>query len=150
MKKLLIVLVAFLGLAMPASAQSFGVKLVGVQYNTFDPGKGTGLQFTLGTFFFISTDLEVNYVLGRIPLTTDRLFSFYYGAGAHVSFLGLFNFGALGVGAHGVLGVDYLLQPNLAIGVGVNPGLTFYLSGLAGYTPILPYYNASLYLQFKI
>ena len=30
MKKLLIVLVAFFGLAMPASAQSFGVKLIGV------------------------------------------------------------------------------------------------------------------------
>jgi hypothetical protein len=150
MKKLLIVLVAFLGLAMPASAQSFGVKLIGIQYNTFDPGQGTGLQLTLGTFFLFSTDVEANYLLGRIPLTTDQKFTFYYGAGAHVSFLGLLNFGALGIGAHGVLGVDYLLQPNLAIGIGVNPGATFYLSGAAGFAPILPYYNSSLYVQFKI
>jgi hypothetical protein len=145
MKKLLIVLVAFLGLAMPASAQSFGVKLIGVQYNTFDPGRGTGLQFTLGTLFF-STDFEVNYLLGRMPLGTDGKLSLYYGAGAHVGFYGLFGFGDLGFGAHGVVGVDYLLQPNLAIGVGVNPGVSFYLNGRG-----LGFYSeGGLYIQFKI
>lgn len=146
MKKLLIVLVAFLGLAMPASAQSFGVQLIGVQYNTFDPGQGTGLQVTLGTFFF-STDLEVNYLLGRMSLSDDRKLSLYYGAGAHVGFLGFFGFGsAIGFGAHGMIGVDYLLQPNLAIGVGLNPGISFYTGGVG----IAPYFGGGLHVQFKI
>ena len=145
MKKLLIVLVAFLGLAMPASAQSFGVQLIGVQYNTFDPGQGTGLQITLGTLFF-STDLEVNYVLGRMSLSDDRKLSLYYGAGAHVGFLGLFGFSTLGFGAHGMIGVDYLLQPNLAIGVGLNPGISFYTNNVG----IAPYFGGGLHVQFKI
>ena len=146
MKKLLIVLVAFLGLAMPASAQSFGVQLIGVQYNTFDPGQGTGLQVTLGTLFF-STDLEVNYLLGRMSLSDDRKLSLYYGAGAHIGFLGLFGFsGGIGFGAHGMIGVEYLLQPNLAIGVGLNPGISFYTGGYG----IAPYFGGGLHVQFKI
>jgi hypothetical protein len=145
MKKLLIVLVAFLGLAMPASAQSFGVKLIGVQYNTFDPGQGTGLQFTLGTLF-VSTDFEVNYLLGRMPLGTDNKLTLFYGAGAHVGFYGLFGFSTLGFGAHGMVGVDYLLQPNLAIGVGINPGVSFYLNGIG----VSYYVGGGLHLQFKI
>jgi hypothetical protein len=146
MKKLLIVLVAFLGLAMPASAQSFGVKLIGVQYNTFDPGQGTGLQFTLGTLF-VSTDFEVNYILGRMPLSSDNKLTLFYGAGVHAGFFGFFGFGsALGFGAHGMIGVDYLLQPNLAIGVGINPGVSFYLGGVG----IWYYAGGGLHLQFKI
>jgi hypothetical protein len=146
MKKLLIVLVAFLGFAMPASAASFGVKFIGVQYNTFDPGQGTGLQVELGTFFF-STDLELNYLLGRIPLDTAGQFSLYYGAGAHVGFLGFFGFGgALGFGAHGVVGVDYLLQPGLAIGASFKPGLSYYLNNVG----LLFYPGGSFYVQFKI
>ena len=145
MKKLLIVLVAFLGLAMPASAQSFGVKLIGVEYNTFNPGQGTGLQFTLGTLF-VSTDFEVNYLLGRMPLGTDNKLTLFYGAGAHVGFYGFFGFSALGFGAHGMVGVDYLLQPNLAIGVGINPGFSFYTSAI-GFTY---YVGGGLHLQFKI
>jgi hypothetical protein len=145
MKKLLIVLVAFLGLAMPASAQSFGVKLIGVQYNTFDPGQGTGLQFTLGTLF-VSTDLEVNFILGRMPLSSDSKLTLFYGAGAHVGFLGFFGFASLGFGAHGMVGVDYLLQPNLAIGVGINPGISFYTGGIG----ISYYVGGGAHLQFKI
>jgi hypothetical protein len=150
MKKWLIVLVAFFGLAaMPAQAQSFQVGIVNFGYNTFDPGAGTGLQAKIGTLFF-SVDLEVNYLLGRIPLTTDNKFSFYYGAGAHVGFLG-FGFAALGVGAHGALGIDYILQPGLALGVAFNPGVTFYFSGGAGNAGFIsPYFGGGLYLQFAI
>jgi hypothetical protein len=150
MKKWLIVLLSFFALSAGAQAQSFGVKLLGVQYNTFDPGKGTGLQIALGTFFF-STDLELNFLLGRIPLTTDQKFTFYYGAGAHVGALGIFSFSAFGVGAHGVLGVDYILQPGLAVGVSWHPGVTYYFNGLGvGASPLFFYYGGGLYLQFKI
>jgi hypothetical protein len=149
MKKWLIALIAFLGLAAaPAQAQSFQVGIINFGYNTFDPGEGTGLQVSVGTLFF-STDLEVNYLLGRIPLTTDNKFTFYYGAGAHAGFFGLFTFGSIGAGAHAVLGVDYLLQPNLAIGVGFNPGVTFYFTGPTG-SFISPYFGGGLHLQFKI
>jgi hypothetical protein len=145
MKKWLIALVAFLGLAAPAHAQSFGVKLIGIEYNTFDPGQGTGLQFTLGTLFF-STDLEVNYILGRMPLGSDPKLTLFYGAGAHVGFFGLFTFSTLGFGAHGVVGIDYLLQPNLALGVAFHPGLSFYTNNIGlGF-----YAGGGVHLQFKI
>jgi hypothetical protein len=145
MKKWLIVLLSLFAFSAGAQAQSFGVKFIGVQYNTFNPGQGTGLQFTLGTLIG-STDLEVNLLLGRIALTTDKKFTFYYGAGAHVGAFGLFRFADFGVGAHGVLGVDYLLQPGLALGVGFHPGITYYFSSIGFWF----YYGGGLYLQFKI
>jgi hypothetical protein len=151
MKKWLIALIVMLGFAASANAQSFGVRLIGAQYNTFDPGKGTGLQIAVSTFFFGSIDLEVNYLLGRIDLSDDNKFTFYYGAGAHAGFgLGVLS-GGFGVGAHGVLGLEYLLQPTLSFGVSVHPGLTFVpgLSGM-GFSPIVFYYGGLLFLNFKI
>jgi hypothetical protein len=147
MKKWLIAIIVMLGFAASANAQSFGVKLIGVQYNSFDPGRGTGFQVTLGTFF-ISTDLEVNLILGRTALSDDNKFTLYYGAGAHVGFLGFFGIGGVfGVGAHGVVGLEYLLQPSLSFGLAIHPGLTFYPG--AG-IPILFYYSGGLFLNFRI
>ncbi len=147
MRKILIVLAIVLGLSASASAQSFGVKLLGVQYNTFDPGRGTGLQIALSTLF-IDTTLEVNLILGREYLSDDRKLSLYYGAGAHVGFLGFFGFGgAFGVGAHGVIGLEYLLQPSTSIGVSLHPGVTFYLGSPV---LVLPHIGGGLFVNFKI
>jgi hypothetical protein len=151
MKKWLIAIIVMLGFAASANAQSFGVRLIGAQYNTFDPGRGTGFQIAVSTFFFGSIDLEANLILGRIGLSDDNKFSLYYGAGAHVGFgLSTFNAG-FGVGAHGVVGIEYLLQPSLSFGVSVHPGLTF-VPGLIGtvLSPIQFYYGGLLFLNFKI
>ncbi len=150
MKKWLILLVAILGFSASANAQSFGVKFIGVQYNTFNPGVGTGLQITLSTLFF-SFDVEGNFILGRIPLTADKKFTLYYGAGLNAGFLGFFSFGAFGFGGHGVLGLEYLLQPSTSIGVALHPGIRYYLTGSvnnAGF--ISPYFGGSLFVNFKI
>ena len=145
MRKILIVLAIVLGLSASASAQSFGVKLIGVQYNSFNPGRGDGLQIALSTLF-ISFDLEVNYIIGRTYLDSSRDFSFFYGAGAHAGFLGFFSFGALGFGAHGIIGLEYLIQPTLSVGVSLHPGISFYTQGLG----VLPYFGGGLFLNFKI
>lgn len=148
MKKILVMLLVVLGLSASANAQSFGVKFIGVQYNTFDPGRGTGLQIALSTFF-VSTDLEVNYLIGRTYLDTAKDFSLFYGAGGHVGFLGFFGIGGVfGVGAHGVIGLEYLLQPSISIGVSVHPGVTFYF-GNGGAFPFF-YYNGGLFINFRI
>jgi hypothetical protein len=146
MKKFLILLVAILGISASANAQSFGVRLIGVQYNTFDPGKGTGLQVALSTFFFAGVDLEVNYIIGRENLSDDRKFTFYYGAGVHAGFLG-FGFNQLSFGAHGVLGLEYLLQPTISIGFGVHPGVSIN----PGFVfPVTFYYGGLFFVNFKI
>ncbi len=145
MRKILIVLAIVLGLSASASAQSFGVKLLGVQYNTFDPGRGTGLQVALSTLFF-SFDLEVNYIIGRETISDDRKFSLFYGAGAHAGFLGFFSFGAIGFGAHGIVGLEYLIQPSTSIGVSLHPGISFYTQGFG----VLPYFGGGLFVNFKI
>jgi hypothetical protein len=148
MKKFLILLVAILGISASANAQSFGVKLIGVQYNTFDPGKGSGLQVALSTLFF-SFDLEVNYIIGRENLSDDRKFTFFYGAGAHAGFLGVFTFGTFGVGAHGIVGLEYLIQPSLSLGVSLHPGLSIYFGSGVG-TFVSPYFGGGLFVNFKI
>ncbi len=146
MKKWLIAIIVMLGFAASANAQSFGVRLIGAQYNTFDPGKGTGLQVAVGTLFF-SFDLEVNYIIGRQTISDDKKFSFFYGAGVNAGFLGFFSFGALGIGAHGVLGLEYLLQKDLSLGLSLHPGIRFYL-GSASF--VAPYFGGGLFLNFKI
>jgi hypothetical protein len=147
MKKWLIAMIVMLGFAASANAQSFGVKLIGVQYNSFDPGRGTGFQVTLGTFFG-STDLEVNLILGRIPLSDDKKFTLYYGAGAHVGFIGFFGFGGdFGFGIHGVGAIEYLLQPSLSIGLAIHPGFSVYPGSSL---PFWFYYSGGLFLNFKI
>jgi hypothetical protein len=145
MKKFLILLVAILGISASANAQSFGVKLIGAQYNTFNPGSGTGLQVALSTLFF-SFDLEVNYIIGRQTLGTDRDLTFFYGAGAHAGFLGFFTFGTVGFGAHGIIGLEYRFQPTTSIGVSLHPGISFYTGGVG----ILPYFGGGLFVNFKI
>ncbi len=145
MRKVLIILAIVLGLSASANAQSFGVKLLGVQYNTFDPGRGTGLQIALSTLFF-SFDLEGNYIIGRETLSADRAFSLFYGAGVHAGFVGFFSFGVFGFGAHGIIGLEYLLQPGLSLGVSLHPGISFYLNNVG----ILPYFGGGLFLNFKI
>lgn len=145
MKKWLIAIIVMFGFAASANAQSFGIKLIGAQYNSFDPGRGTGFQVTLGTFFG-STDLELNFILGRIPLSDDNKFTLFYGAGAHAGFIGFFGFGgAFGVGAHGIVGIEYLLQPSLSLGLALHPGLSFYFGSGAFF-----YYSGGLFLNFKI
>jgi hypothetical protein len=115
------------------------------QYNTFDPGRGTGLQVSLSTLFF-DTTLEVNLLLGREYLSDDRKFSLYYGAGAHAGFVGFFGFGgAFGFGAHGVVGLEYLIQPSLSLGLSLHPGITFY-PGVG----VLPHFGGGLFVNFKI
>lgn len=146
MKKVLILLVAILGISASANAQSFGVKLIGVQYNTFDPGRGSGLQVALSTLF-ISFDLEVNYIIGREYLSDDRKFSFFYGAGAHVGFLGFFTFGQVGFGAHGIVGLEYLIQPSTSIGVSLHPGISIYPGFIL---PVGPYFGGGLFVNFRI
>jgi hypothetical protein len=147
MKKWLLALVVMLGFAASANAQSFGVKLIGAQYNSFDPGRGTGFQITLGTLF-VSTDIEFNLILGRIPLSDDNKLTFYYGAGAHAGFLGFLGVGGVfGFGAHGVLGLEYLLQPSLSLGLALHPGVSLYLGSAI---PVFFYYSGGLFLNFKI
>jgi hypothetical protein len=145
MKKLLIVLIAILGISASANAQSFGIKLIGVQYNTFDPGRGTGLQIALSTLFF-DTTLEVNYIFGRENLSDDRKLSLFYGAGGHAGFLGFFGIGGA-FGAQAVVGIEYLLQPSTSIGVSLHPGITIYLAGGA---LVLPHFGGGLFVNFKI
>jgi hypothetical protein len=147
MKKFLILLVAILGISASANAQSFGIKLIGVQYNTFDPGRGTGLQIALSTLF-VNTSLEVNYIFGRENLSDDRKLSLFYGAGGHAGFLGFFGIGgAFGFGAQAVVGIEYLLQPSTSIGVSLHPGITIYLAGGA---LVLPHFSGGLFVNFKI
>jgi hypothetical protein len=146
MKKFLILLVAILGISASANAQSFGVKLIGVQYNTFDPGKGSGLQVALSTLFF-SFDLEVNYIIGRETLSDDKKFTFFYGAGAHAGFLGFFTFGEFGFGAHGIVGLEYLIQPRTSIGVSLHPGFSIFPGSPI---PVFFYYGGGLFVNFKI
>jgi hypothetical protein len=144
MKKWLILLVAVLGFSASANAQSFGVRLLGVQYNTFNPGTGTGLQLGVSTLFY-SFDIEANFLLGRIPLVADKKFTFYYGAGLNAGFDG-FGFSTFGFGGHGVLGAEYLLQPTTSIGVAFHPGVRYYLSALG----LRPYFGGFLFVNFKI
>ena len=147
MRKILVILAIVLGLSASANAQSFGIRLIGVQYNTFDPGRGTGLQVSLSTLF-VDTTLEVNLLLGREYLGDDRKFSLYYGAGAHVGFLGFFGIGgAFGFGAHGVVGLEYLLQPSTSIGLSLHPGITFYPGSAFG---VLPHIGGGIFVNFKI
>ncbi|MFN3266632.1 MAG: hypothetical protein ACK41E_07310 [Deinococcales bacterium] len=148
MKKWFILVVAILGISASANAQSFGVKLIGVQYNTFDPGRGSGLQVALSTLF-VSFDLEVNYIIGREILSDDKKFSFFYGAGAHAGFLGFFSFGTFGVGAHGIVGLEYLIQPSTSIGVSLHPGISVYFGNIIG-PFVSPYFGGGLFVNFRI
>jgi hypothetical protein len=125
MKKWLIVLIAMLGFATSANAQSFGVRLgipnLGVEFATLAPGVGTGLKFgvgidVIGGFAVFGT---IDWVIGRIqPFNPAPELSLYYGAGLGVGFAA----NTL-IEAHVVIGLEYMVTPSIAIAIEETPGL---------------------------
>jgi hypothetical protein len=148
MKKWIIALIATLSFTSLADAASFGVRLgypIGVQYTTTDPGNAAGgFRIALNTFFFGDVTLQADYFFGSVPLSTDVPLSIYFGAGAHA---GYFFFGSLRFGAQATGGLEYLLQPNLSLGVDLSLGLSFWLNFAF---PIQPYFGGSFFVNFKI
>ena len=154
MKKWIIALVAAFGFAAsPAFADSFGVRLglpIGVQYQNFNPGEGTGFRIALGTYFFQNIEAQFDLILGRIPLGTLDNFTAFYGAGAHAGFwFGYFLGGYFNVGPQVTGGLEYLLQPGLSIGADLSLGLDLQfgnsLVSLIGF-----YYGGSFFVNFKL
>jgi hypothetical protein len=149
LKKLLIGLIAFLMFASPSFAQSFGVRLgypFGVQYSTAGVGQqGSGFRIALETAFFAGINLQADLMLGRVPLGGKGVpLSLYFGAGAHVGFIFTGNFF---VGAQGTIGLEYVLQPTISLGVDFSGGISFFPGFI---TPILPYYGGAFLVIFKL
>ena len=148
MKKKLGMLVAMFALLnTSALADSFGVRLgypVGVQYNTTDPGEtGSGFRVAIESYF-VNVLVQGDLMLGRIKLGDNLPLNLFYGVGAHVGF-GFYS--SFLVGAQGTVGVEYLIQPGLSVGVDASGGVSFY----PGFTtPIQPYYGGSLFFNFKL
>jgi hypothetical protein len=146
MKKLWIILAMFAIFNTSALAQSFGVNLVGASYNTYNPGKAEG--FRLAARLASGLDVQADFVLGRIDsLGGVSDLSLYYGAGAHAGLGLIYNLPE--VGAHVILGVEYLLTPTMSVFAEACPGLSYYigtgiLSGINGY------YGAALGLNIKL
>ena len=146
MKKLWIILAMFAIFNTSALAQSFGVNLVGASYNSYDPGQAAG--FRLAARLAGGLDVQADYVLGRIDsLGGTAGFSLYYGAGAHAGLGLIFNYPE--VGAHAILGLEYLLSPTMSVFVEACPGLSYYIgtgfgSGIGGY------YGGALGLNIKL
>jgi hypothetical protein len=146
MKKLWIILAMFAIFNTSALAQSFGVYLVGASYNSYNPGKAEG--FRIGARLLVSVDLQADYILGRIDnLGGTEGFSLYYGAGAHAGFGFLYSFPS--VGAHAVLGIEYLLSPTMSVFLDASPGVSFYIGSGIG-SGINPYYGTALGLNIKL
>jgi hypothetical protein len=142
MKKLWIILAMFAIFNTSALAQSFGVFLVGASYNTYNPGKAEG--FRIGARLVTSIDVQADYILGRIDnLGGTQGFSLYYGAGAHAGFGFLRSFPS--VGAHAVVGIEYLLSPTMSVFLDASPGISYYI----GYG-IDAYYGGALGLNLKL
>jgi hypothetical protein len=142
MKKLWIILAMFAIFNTSALAESFGVYFVGASYNTYNPGKAEG--FRIGARLLVSVDLQADYILGRIDsLGGVSDLSLYYGLGAHAGFGFLRSFPS--VGAHAVVGVEYLLSPTMSVFADISPGVSFYIgSGLDAY------YGSALGLNIKL
>ncbi len=148
MKKFIIALIATLGLASPAFADSFGVRLgypLGVQYtmdnNLFGAGTGLRVAATL-PYSFNAVGLQVDAILGKIPISSVQGLNAFYGAGLH----GEFGFAStFGIGAQVTGGLEYGLTNQISIGVDASGGITYWFG--AG---ILPYYGGALFVNFKI
>jgi hypothetical protein len=142
MKKLWIILAMFAIFNTSALAQSFGVYLVGASYNTYDPGKAAG--FRIGARLVTSIDVQADYILGRVDsLGGVSDLSLYYGAGAHAGFGFLRSFPS--VGAHAVVGIEYLLTPTMSVFLDASPGISYYIGyGIDGY------YGGALGLNIKL
>jgi hypothetical protein len=142
MKKLWIILAMFAIFNTSALAQSFGVYLVGASYNTYDPGKAAG--FRIGARLVTSIDVQADYILGRIDsLGGVSDLSLYYGLGAHAGFGFLRSFPS--VGAHVVVGIEYLLTPTMSAFLDASPGVSYYIGSVLD-----GYYGAALGLNIKL
>jgi hypothetical protein len=146
MKKYWIILAMFALFNTSALAESFGVNLVGVSYNTYDPGKAAG--FRLAARLAGGLDVQADYILGRIDsLGGNSDLNLYYGAGAHAGLGLIINLPE--VGAHGILGIEYLLSPTMSIFLEACPGISYYIgSGLL--SGINGYYGGALGLNIKL
>jgi hypothetical protein len=146
MKKLWIILAMFAIFNTSALAQSFGVNLIGVSYNSYNPGKAEGFRLAARSVIY-NVDVQADYMLGRIDsLGGVSDLSLYYGAGAHVGFL-FAGFGYAEVGAHGILGFEYLLSPTMSVFAEACPGLSYFV-GIA--SPFGGYYGGALGLNIKL
>jgi hypothetical protein len=146
MKKLWIILAMFAMFNTSALAQSFGVYLVGASYNSYNPGKAEG--FRIGARLLVSVDLQADYIIGRLDnLGGTSGLSLYYGAGAHAGFGFLLSYPS--VGAHAVLGIEYLLSPTMSVFLDASPGISYYLGAPAS-VALSPYYGTALGLNLKL
>jgi hypothetical protein len=146
MKKYWIILAMFALFNTNALAESFGVYFVGASYNTYNPGKAEGFRF--GARLAGGLDVQADYILGRIDSLggTDG-FSLYYGAGAHAGLGLIYNFPE--VGAHVILGIEYLLSPTMSVFLEACPGLSFYI-GTGPFSGLGGYYGGALGLNLKL
>jgi hypothetical protein len=146
MKKFGIILAMFAILSSGALADSFGVNLVGASYNTYDPGQAAG--FRIAARLGGGIDVQGDYILGRIDnLGGNSALNLYYGAGAHVGLGLIYSYPE--VGAHAILGIEYLLSPTMSVFLEACPGLSYYIgtgfgSGIGGY------YGGALGLNLKL
>lgn len=147
MKKLVLGLVAVLGLSAPALAQSYvGVKAgypgVGLHFgvqNAITADLGFRISASYGLPFFLpagaSNILIEGDVTYRLPMSGTPGLSAYVGAGPAIS---LWNDGTTGGTSFGVGflgGIEYSVMPNISVFFEANPA--YFFQPLYGTTPTM-------------
>jgi hypothetical protein len=136
MKKFIFAVIGLIALGSTGFADSFGVRLgfpLGIQYNTFDPGQGTGFRASLNTFIFRST-LQGDYIFGRVENLADiNNLSLYYGGGLHVGIWNGSNTGPTSFfgGVQATTGVEYIIQPGVSAFVDLGGAVSYFLRSKA-------------------
>jgi hypothetical protein len=133
MKKVLIVLVLFIGFSSSSLASSFG----GLQYtasNVFGGDLRARVNFSAGAGAF-GVRLQTDLLFNAITLDPDGKFNIYYGGGVTVGYAstssGNTSVSALLIGGQATGGISYLVTPNVLLFL---EGSTGYVFGIASGT----------------